>query len=91
MDVTNNTAFVIQIIPPGAIIVTINALNILGNGKESSVTSELACMFQMMSKISIISNVYMCSAESFFHYLAHNKNSFTALLSNIYALFSYHR
>ena len=62
MNVTNNTEFVIQFIPPRVITFTVNAVNILGNGKESSVTSELAWMFQVMP-IFFIFNVYMYSAE----------------------------
>ena len=52
MNVTNNTEFVIQIIPPGVITFTVNAVNTLGNGKESSVTGELAWMLQVISNHS---------------------------------------
>ena len=51
MNVTNNTEFVIQIMPPRVITFTVNAVNILGNGKESSVTSELAWMLLVRSNI----------------------------------------
>ena len=89
MNVTNNTEFVIQITPPGVITFTVNAVNILGNGRESSVTSELAWMFQVMSKNFIISNVYMYLAESFFITWHITKPLVLHCVLIGYALFSY--
>ena len=41
MNVTNSTNFVIKIISPKVIIFKVSAMNILGNGRENSIISEL--------------------------------------------------
>ena len=41
MNVTNSTKFVIEITPSDVVIFTVNAVNVLGNGRMSSITSEL--------------------------------------------------
>ena len=41
MNFTNSTNFVIKIMPPKVIVVSVSAMNIVGNGRENSVTSEL--------------------------------------------------
>ena len=46
-NVTYNTKFVIRMIPPEVILFTVNALNILGNGRESSVIGELILIFYL--------------------------------------------
>ena len=41
MNFTNTTDLIVKIIPPKVIIFSVSARNIVGNGRESSVTSEL--------------------------------------------------
>ena len=45
MNVTNNAKFVIKIIPPEVVVFTVNAMNVLGNGKDNSITSELLFIY----------------------------------------------
>ena len=45
MNVTNNTKFVIKIIPPEVVVFTVNARNVLGKGNDSSVTGELLVIY----------------------------------------------
>ena len=47
MNVTNNANFSIKIIPPKAIIFRVSAMNILGNGRENSIISELIFIFYL--------------------------------------------